>query len=111
VTLARRPVGEATRDCFALETEELGELEGGKVRVAVEYISVDAGTRTMLSGEGFHRQVGLGQTILTGAVTRIVESTVDGWDVGQPVRGGLCAHTYAVLRPEHPERSTIHSPR
>jgi NADPH-dependent curcumin reductase CurA len=48
-------------------------------RVAVEYVSVDAGTRTMLRGEGFHRQVGLGETILAGGVGRIVESNIAGW--------------------------------
>ena len=104
VTLARRPVGEATPDCFGLEVEQLGELDDGQVRVAVEYISVDAGTRTMLRGEGFHRQVGLGETILAGAVGRVVESRADGWDVGQAVRGGLGAQTFATLRPDHLEK-------
>ncbi len=104
VTLARRPVGEATPDCFAIETEPTTELGDGMVRVAVEYISVDAGTRTMLRGEGFHRQVGLGETILAGGVGRIVESTVVGWDVGQAVRGGLGAQTLAMVRPEHLEK-------
>ena len=101
VTLAHRPVGEATPDCFALEVDELDELVEGKVRVAVEYVSVDAGTRTMLRGEGFHRQVGIGETILAGGVGRIVESTVAGWDVGQAVVGGLGVQTIATLRPEH----------
>ncbi len=101
VTLAHRPVGEATPDCFALVEEPLDRLPDGLVRVAVEYVSVDAGTRTMLRGEGFHRQVGIGETILAGGVGRIVESTVDGWDVGQAVGGGLGVQTIATLRPDH----------
>jgi NADPH-dependent curcumin reductase CurA len=101
VILARRPVGEATPDCFSLESEELEELSDGKVRVEIAYISVDAGTRTMLRGEGFHIQVGLGETILAGAVGRVVESRADGWDVGQAVIGGLGAQTYATVRPTH----------
>lgn len=101
VTLAHRPVGEATPDCFALEVDQLDELDDGQVRVAVQYVSVDAGTRTMLRGEGFHRQVGLGETILAGGVGRVVESTVEGWDVGQAVRGGLGVQTLATVRPEH----------
>jgi NADPH-dependent curcumin reductase CurA len=104
VTLARRPVGAATPDHFALVTEPLDELEDGMVQVAVEYISVDAGTRTMLRGEGFHRQVGLGETILAGGVGRIIESTVDAWPVGQAVRGGLGAQTVAAVNPAHLER-------
>ena len=68
VTLARRPEGEATPDCFSVETETLGELPPGKVRIQVDYISVDAGTRTMLRGEGFHQQVALSQTSSLAAV-------------------------------------------
>ncbi len=104
VILKKRPVGEATPDCFAVETETLGELPPGKVRVGVEYISVDAGTRTMLRGEGFHMQVGVGEPILAGGVGRIVESNVEGWEKGQAVRGGLCAQTIATVSPEHLEK-------
>jgi NADPH-dependent curcumin reductase CurA len=104
VTLARRPVAAATPDHFSVLTEPLDDLADGMVRVSVEYISVDAGTRTMLRGEGFHRQVGIGETILAGGVGRIVESTVDAWAVGQAVRGGLGAQTVATVNPAHLER-------
>ncbi len=104
VVLARRPVEEATPDCFSIETGPLAELEPGQVRVAVEYVSVDAGTRTMLRGEGFHQQVPLGGTVLAGGVGRIVESAAEGWDVGQAVRGGLGVQTLATVTPEHLER-------
>lgn len=97
VVLSRRPVGAATPDCFAIETEALQPLTDGFVRVAVEYISVDAGTRTMLKGEGFHDQVGLGDTILAGGVGRVIESTVPGFEPGQAVSGGLGAQTIATV--------------
>ncbi len=100
VALARRPVGGATPDCFSIEVEELADLGPGEVRVAVEYLSVDAGTRTMLQGEGFHQQVAIGQTVRAGGVGRIVGSTVDGWHVGDAVRGGLGAQTVATVAPE-----------
>ena len=104
VILSKRPVDDATPDCFSVETIENEALEPGQVRVAVEYISVDAGTRTMLRGEGFHAQVGLGETILAGGVGRIIESSVDGWDEGQAVRGGLGAQTIATVMPETLEK-------
>ncbi|MBO6558421.1 MAG: NADP-dependent oxidoreductase [Pseudomonadales bacterium] len=104
VILKRRPVGEATSDCFAVESEILGALPPGKLRVGVEYISVDAGTRTMLRGEGFHMQVGIGEPILAGGVGRILESNVEGWEPGQAVRGGLCAQTIATVSPEQLEK-------
>jgi NADPH-dependent curcumin reductase len=104
VILSKRPVDDATPDCFSVETVEDEGLEPGQVRVAVEYISVDAGTRTMLRGEGFHAQVGLGETIRAGGVGRIIESSVDGWDEGQAVRGGLGAQTIATVMPEMLEK-------
>ena len=104
VILSKRPVDDATPDCFSVETIENEALEPGQVRVAVEYISVDAGTRTMLRGEGFHAQVGLGETIRAGGVGRIIESSVDGWDEGQAVRGGLGAQTIATVTPEMLEK-------
>ena len=97
VTLVRRPIGQATPDCFEVDDVELAPLEDGEVRVAVEFISVDAGTRTMLRGEGFHQQVGLGETVRAGGVGRIVESKAEGWETGQAVIGGLGAQTLATL--------------
>ena len=97
VTLARRPEGVAKPDCFSVETAELEPLEPGQIRVGVEYISVDAGTRTMLEGIGFHQQVGIGDTILAGGVGRIIDSADDAWAVGQAVRGGLGAQTVATV--------------
>jgi len=104
VQLVKRPVGEATPECFSLATEVLGDLGPNQVRVAVEYISVDAGTRTMLRGEGFHQQVGLGDTILASGVGRVIDSNLPDWQVGQTVRGGLGAQTIATINAEHLER-------
>lgn len=97
VVLAARPVGTATPDCFALETVPLAALEPGQVRVATEFVSVDAGTRTMLRGEGFHQQVGIGQVVLATGVGRVVETTDDAWPIGQAVRGRLNVQTAATV--------------
>ena len=42
-------------------------------------------------------QMNIGDTIFAGGVGRIVESTVDGWDVGRAVKGPLGAQSFAVL--------------
>ena len=97
VILRKRPDGTATADCFDIEEVELPPVAVGEVRVAVEFISVDAGTRTMLRGEGFHHQVGLGATVLAGGVGRVIESRCDGWEVGQAVRGGLGVQRFATM--------------
>lgn len=97
VALIERPVGQALPHHFRVEDVELAPLGDGEVRVAVEFISVDAGTRTMLRGEGFHIQVGLGETILASGVGRVIESNADEFEVGDAVRGGLCAQTIATM--------------
>lgn len=104
VVLAHRPVGTATTDCFAVESEELGPLEPGQVRVGVEYVSVDAGLRTMLRGEGFHQQVELGGVIHAGGVGRVIESRSDDYHVGDAVRGRLGAQTLATVSPKFVEK-------
>lgn len=109
VVLARRPDDVATPDHFSIETEELGPLADGEVHVEVDYISVDAGTRTMLVGDGFHRQVGLGETVLAGGVGRVIESAADGWEVGQAVRGPLGAQTIATVPVTYLERIDVSS--
>jgi NADPH-dependent curcumin reductase CurA len=100
VILVKRPERDATPDCFEVQSQALQPLAAGEVRVAVEYVSVDAGARTMLMGEGFHRQVPLGGVVLAGAVGRIVESNAEGWAVGQAVRGHLGAQTVATSKPD-----------
>jgi NADPH-dependent curcumin reductase len=104
VVLAHRPVGEATADCFSIETVPLPPLEADQIRVAVEFISVDAGTRTMLRGEGFHMQVELGNVILASGVGRVIETNADGWSVGDAVRGRLGVQTVATVSPKAVER-------
>jgi len=103
VVLSKRPEAEATPDCFSVLTEPAPVLGEGQVRVAVEYISVDAGTRTMLRGEGFHQQVELGGTVLAGGVGKVIESNAEGLAVGQAVSGPLCAQTIATLEAKYLE--------
>jgi NADPH-dependent curcumin reductase CurA len=105
VVLLKRPDGPALPEHFEVQTEELGDLEPGLVRVGVEFLSIDAGTRTMLIGEGFHRQVELGGVILAHGVGRIVESNDDEWPVGQAVKGrSLGAQTIATVLPKTLEK-------
>jgi NADPH-dependent curcumin reductase CurA len=58
----------------------------------------------MLRGEGFHAQVGVGETVIAGGVGRVVESKAEGWEPGQAVRGGLGAQTHVDLPARHLER-------
>lgn len=103
VILTKRPELDATPDCFEVVTEELPPLKHQEIRVAVDYISVDAGTRTMLRGEGFHQQVAVGGTILAGGVGRVIESNNPDFVQGQAVLGGLGAQTTATVTSKYIE--------
>lgn len=104
VILTKRPKDDATPDCFELITEPLKPLAEHQIRVAVDYVSVDAGTRTMLRGEGFHQQVALGGTILAGGVGRVVQTNDPDWPVGTAVAGGLGVQQYADVSPQHVQK-------
>jgi NADPH-dependent curcumin reductase len=104
IVLTQRPVGEATSDCFSLEVVEVGPLGANEVRVAVEFISVDAGMRTMLRGEGFHLQVAIGDVVHASGVGRVIESTSNDFVAGDAVRGRLGAQTIATLPPKGLEK-------
>lgn len=101
VVLKQRPQGGVTPDDFEVVIDALDDLVPGEVRVAVEYLSVDAGTRTMLKGEGFHQQVAVGDTILTRGVGRVVDSTVDEIAVGQAVKGRFGVQSLATAAAKH----------
>ena len=95
--MAQRPQGIATADCFRVETHNLTAPAAGEVQVAVEYLSVDAGMRTMLEGVGFHAQVGLNDPISAAGVGRIVASNAAGWEPGQAVLAGMGAQSRVNL--------------
>ncbi len=97
VTLARRPEGPTTPDCFSLEEGPVAPLELGEIRVAVEWLSIDAFIRTTLRAEGFHRSVPIGGTVGALGAGRVTESTVDTMPVGTAVRGSLGAQTLATM--------------
>lgn len=97
VVLLRHPTDRATPDHFEIQTEELGPLADEHVRVGVEFISIDAGARTMLQGEGFHRQAVLGGTVPSHGVGRVVQSNDERWPVGRAVLGRFGSQSVADM--------------
>ncbi len=104
VTLVSRPTGPATSEHFLLESEPLPELESGQIRVAVEYLSIDAAIRTMLRGQGFHTQIAPGEIIRAGGVGRVVETADDGFAVGDAVRGQMGAQSILTTKASRMEK-------
>ncbi len=97
ITLARRPVGPVSLDCFALEESELPALKPGQVRVETECLSIDAFIRTVLYENAYHSPVPLGGVITAMGVGRVIESASPDFAPGDGVFGPLCAQTHALM--------------
>ena len=93
VVLRERPTGSITDDTLAIEEVELGALEDGHVRIAVDYISIDAFIRTTLRDAGFHQTVEIGGVVGALGAGHVVESTVDELQPGDAVKGGMGAQS------------------
>lgn len=98
VTLLRHPDGPLTADCFAVESRELDELPPAQVRVAVDYISIDAAIRTTLFENSFHAGVSIGDVIRSPGAGHVIESNSPEWEVGQAVKGGFGAQAIATAK-------------
>ena len=100
VTLAARPNGPVTDDCFAIVDEQIdldAALEPGQVLVRVDTLSIDAFIRTVLEEESYHRGARMGGVIPALGVGTVLRSAADGLEPGDQVFGPLGAQTHATL--------------
>lgn len=88
--LDRHPLGNTHFDkALTLCEEPLVPLQPGEVRIAVEWLSMDAGTRVWMSPrtDGYQPPLPLGSKMVGVVLGRIRESADAGWPVGALVRG------------------------
>ena len=86
IRLASRPEGMPTPEDFSIDRVAHGELEPGQVRVANEFVSVDPFMRgRMGAGRSYVKPYELGETIIGGAVGRVVESAAEALPEGTAV--------------------------
>jgi hypothetical protein len=87
IQLASRPEGWPTHDNFERVTVVHDALAPGQVRVLNEFLSVDPYMRgRMNEGRSYVAPYALGETILGGAIGRVVESASDELPVGTIVQ-------------------------
>lgn len=100
VTLAARPNGPVTDDCFALVEapfDPAAPVAAGQVAIRVDTLSIDAFIRTTLEERSYHRGARMGGVIPALGVGTVTASAVDGIEPGDQVFGPLGAQTHAVL--------------
>jgi NADPH-dependent curcumin reductase CurA len=71
--LAARPDGVPKPGDFRCETGELPALKDGEALIAVEHVSVDPGMRSRLTGDSYAAALGLGETIESAGVGRVLK--------------------------------------
>lgn len=81
--LAKRPVGEPTDDCFALEEAPVPALADGEVLIEVKYLSLDPYMRgRMREGKSYAEPIAIGEVITGESAGVVIESKSDRWSVG-----------------------------
>lgn len=88
IVLASRPKGEPTDANFRTETAELAELGDGQVLLETLYLSLDPYMRgRMNDAKSYAAHVELGQTMVGGTVSRVLDSKAEGFAAGDHVLG------------------------
>ncbi len=103
IVLAEMPQGAVGPEHFSLEVEDLGPLEEGQVRIAVDYISIDAFIRTTLRDGSFHQSVGVGGTIGALGAGHVIDTGSEQFHVGDAVKGPVGAQTVATVPAQYLE--------
>ena len=93
--LARRPDGLPVPADFRLETGPALEPKDGEALIAVAHVSVDPGMRSRLSGDSYAAALGLGETIESAGVGRVIRGNAR-LPEGALVMGGFGWTSHAV---------------
>ena len=98
--LAKRPVGEATRDIFEYVEKPVGEPGQGQILVRVKYLSLDPAMRGWMNeGKSYIQPVGLGEVMRALGVGEVVASQHPDFAVGDHVNGALGVQDYYLGAP------------
>jgi NADPH-dependent curcumin reductase CurA len=99
IVLAKRPKGEPDESCFALETLDVRSPAEGEMLLRVLWLSVDPYMRgRMNEGPSYAPAVEIGQMMVGGTVSEVVESRAPGFAVGDIVMGYQGWQEYALAR-------------
>ncbi|WP_430331609.1 NADP-dependent oxidoreductase [Rhodococcus sp. ACT016] len=113
IVLASRPHGEPSEDNFRTETVELPDLADGQVLLRTVYLSLDPYMRNrMNAGESYADPVEVGDVMVGGTVSQVVDSRAPGLPAGTYVLGytGWQSHAVAdgtAVRVLDPDRAPL----
>eukprot|EP01133_Synstelium_polycarpum_P013870 gene13870-16360_t len=116
ITLASRPHGKPTPENFKVETVDIPAVGDNQILLKTIYLSLDPYMRGRMSdAKSYAEPVKIGEVMIGGAVSKVVESKLKGYEVGDWVLGYTGWQEYAVVgkagllnlgkSPQHPSHS------
>jgi len=97
ITLARRPDGEVTADCFASDEVEVPVPGPGEALVKVGWLSIDPTIRGWMAMDTYLPAIEIGAPIRSGGLGEVIESNNDDYPVGSTVFGMTGWQEYTVV--------------
>jgi NADPH-dependent curcumin reductase CurA len=99
--LAKRPVGQASREDFTYQEVPLGKPESGQILVRNHYLSLDPAMRGWMNeGKSYIAPVGLGEVMRALGVGEVLASENEKFAVGDFVQGALGVQDYFLGEPK-----------
>ena len=100
--LDHHPIGHHFAGALSLHEEPLSALAAGEVRITVQWLSMDAGTRMWMSPrtDGYQPPLPLGAKMVGLCLGRVTESRDPRYGVGTLVRGFGQWADYATMLPD-----------
>ena len=98
--LAKRPIGEPTRDTFEFVEKPVGEPGAQQILVKVEYLSLDPAMRGWMNdAKSYIPPVGIGEVMRALGVGKVIASQHPDFAVGDYVNGALGVQDYFLGEP------------
>lgn len=97
IVLASRPYGAPTQENFRLEQSEIPDIQEGQILLKTIYLSLDPYMRGRMSaGPSYAAPVDIGEVMVGGTISQVVESKNPKFQVGEWVLSGNGWQRYAV---------------
>jgi NADPH-dependent curcumin reductase CurA len=97
VTLAQRPSGAVSDDCFAIDEVAVAEPGPGEALVRVDWLSIDPTIRGWMEADTYLPAIEVGAPIRSGGLGEVIASQRDDLPVGSTVFALLGWQQYAVI--------------
>jgi len=97
ITLAKRPSGAITADCFAVDDVAVPTPGPGEVLAEVGWLSIDPTIRGWMAMDTYLPAIEIGEVIRSGGLATVIESNNDDLPVGATLFGMTGWQQYAVM--------------